>query len=111
MGNLQQNITERQVNLIRCIDDFESMRNDMLLGLRRREFDREFDSFDMKAYALQLTTHFLSSLTRIEEKITRIKRSIHVVEDQAVQTVPNTDAPPPPTAKVDSKPQNGRSEA
>ena len=65
MGKLQQNVTERQMNLNRCIDDFEIMRNEMMLGLRKREFDRDFDSFDTKAYALQLATHFLSSLSRV----------------------------------------------
>jgi hypothetical protein len=52
MGSLQQNITERQVNIVRCIDDFESMRSEILLGLRMREFSREFDSFDLKAYSI-----------------------------------------------------------
>jgi hypothetical protein len=109
MGSLQHNITERQVNLVRCIDDFDSMRNDMMLGLRRREFDRDFDSFDLKAYALQLTTHFLSNLARIEEKIALLKRSIHAVEDQAVQTAPTNDAPPPLPARIDPKPLANRS--
>lgn len=108
MGNLQQNISERHVNLTRCIDDFETMRNDMMLGLRKREFDRDFDSFDMKAYALQLTTHFMSSLSRVEQKIDSLKRSIHAVEDQAVQTI-FLDVPLP--AKTEPKLVPNRSEA
>jgi hypothetical protein len=111
MGSLQHNITERQVNLVRCIDDFEALRNDLILGLRRREFDRDFDSFDLNSYSLQLTTYFMGSLTRVEEKISRLKRSIHVLEDQGVQTTIFTDAQPAQTNKFDFKPQIGKSDA
>lgn len=93
MRSLQQNITERQVNLVRCIDDFESMRSDMLLGLRKREFSCDFDSFDLKTYSIQLTTHFLSSLTRVEEKISKLKRTINATNDQAVQAILINDIP------------------
>lgn len=108
MSSLQQNITERQVNLVRCIDDFEIMRRDLALGLRMREFSRDFDSFDLKAYSIQLTTHFLSSLTRIEEKISRLKRTINATNDQAVQAVLITDAPTQPT-RTEPKLQPNRS--
>lgn len=108
MGSLQQNITERQVNLVRCIDDFEIMRSDMLLGVRMRQFSRDFDSFDLKAYSIQLTTHFVSSLTRVEEKISKLKRSINATNDQAVQAVLITDVPLQPS-RTEHKLQLNRS--
>jgi hypothetical protein len=85
MGSIQKNINERQVNLIRCIDDFENIRTDLILGLKKREFDREIDSFDLKSYALELTRHFLSNLNRIEDKISNLKKNVHTLSDESVQ--------------------------
>lgn len=105
MEGLQQNIAERQFHLLRCIDDFEVMRNDLVIGMNLKQFDTSFDTFGSSSYPLQLTRHFLFILKRIQNKIHKLKRTVQAVSDHSVQVnlseIPLAQPNQPPINKQD----------
>ena len=75
MVKLQRNLHDKQLGLMRCIDEFEVFKNNLLVG-QPKSIDKDIISskFNFQNYTLELTKYFNNSLVRLEEKIASIKR-------------------------------------
>lgn len=43
-------MNERQINLLECIDDFESLRTNLMANFRNREMERDDKTFNINEY-------------------------------------------------------------
>lgn len=74
MGQLQRNLHEKQVGLMRCIEEFDDFRTNLLIGLPKHSLDRGLeDRFNTKDYVFKLAMYFSNNLKSIEEKISHLK--------------------------------------
>lgn len=89
MTKLQRNLSDRQTSLMRCLEEFENFRSDLMVGLKKKDQETGvFDKFDFKDYAFKLSVHFADELRKIEEKIRRLKLVVKKQEDKGVQANP-----------------------
>lgn len=85
MGGIQKSMNDRQNSLLECIDDFQMMRTDMLIQVKKREVEGEVKTVNIKEYINEISENLLNNLRKLEEKIRRFRKSNSSPCDQATQ--------------------------
>jgi len=84
---LQTNLHEKQLGLMRCIDEFDDFRMNLMIG-RPKYSDVELSNmFNVKKYAFQMGVYFSNNLQGIQGKIEQLKASVKETQDVGVQGI------------------------
>jgi hypothetical protein len=85
MMKLQRNLHEKQLGLMRCIDEFEDFRTKLMVGQPKYSNNDLMHTFNPKQYALNMGLHFSGQLQQIQERINNLKVVCRKTEDTAIQ--------------------------
>ena len=70
---IQRNINEREIKLSKCIQDFQSLKSNMIVEFKKQDFIENFDFFDLKNYVHNMMHYFKNNIEKISHQINEIK--------------------------------------
>lgn len=89
MAKLHKNLSDRQIGLMRCLEQFENVHNQLTSDLGCIEQPQKdcLNKFNYSKYAFELSAFFAKEIKKIEDKINSLKLIVKKQEEKGVQVM------------------------